>query len=298
MDIREEVSAYAELLKAELNYSRDRMVNLSKAMGRPFTASTLAKVHIREKGGTKDYKYPFSTSTLKQIADVLRCVIRSEGKNHPKLLKSLSGQGLDLSPDHDHTDLGSTLQPEIIDEIVQRHFKVPNNDEEFISWEFSHLLELNAERIDAISSNLNWAMSQVDPILQDLQAKPEKVVRYILLSDAGASNQRLIEHAARPYGEKVRERLLILPLYSVDTLTWLKGNLFPLPVDIVIYRNTHFPSSPANKLNMAVINHDPVEDKSDPHDMKESYDRILSDHQFKRIDEWVTMVWRTLYPAS
>lgn len=293
-DIREEIKSYVEILKKEARYTVRRISLISKELGNPFTDSTLSKVYTISKEQPKIYRYELRLETLKGIADVLRIILRMESENYSGIYLKLKQKRLDIDPNKDYTSLNKKVDVNLIKipQVTDRgHSRTLNN---LITWADSATYEMFAEEVKAMTSNLAWIRAELKSIIDNLKQKENKYFKVILFTDEGAFEKKVIEKVAEKEG--VRERLQIMDLYQgLDESIGFNGAFFPLPFDIVIYKNSKLEESD-EPITVAVTNYDPVTLNDKPDSILDEkgevcYDILLNQRVAFNLEIWFDSVW-------
>ena len=268
---REKIEQFVNILKTEAHYTRKEIATLSQDFGFKFSESSLVK-SSRKKGDTNVY-YDVSNSTLVGILDVLEKLLKYEESRNLNIEKKINDLGIDLS------------NVPFIDPIKE----YPNEGNILISWDLSQQYEINAEEVYAITPTLNWARSQIDALIESAIKKGDKYF-FILTEHRGITNKIIIEKKIAQ--AKVTDKIQIKELFKLPEFSEYIGITIPIPYDIAIYKNTHYPGDSDKKKTIAVssivlVNPQTVNDDNEP----DQQDVIIDKQRTEELLFWAESTW-------
>ncbi len=168
-----------------------------------------------------------------------------------------------------------------------------------ISWYESGNLEIQANRVFAISINLNWLNEKVlNHIFDDLENNLDDKYFYIVAEKSPktvAKVNKIKKLISKKDSEKlelkIKDRFNLANLYDLkicDELVYGEGSYtLPIPYDTVIYKS--------EKFRTAVISTKEVPENITDEDLMKNYDvKFTDEEQVDRIEFWFKNTWEKL----
>lgn len=173
-----------------------------------------------------------------------------------------------------------------------------------ISWQQSGEMEIESDRVFAISIDLEWINNEkkLNEIFNDLKEKKGDKYFYILTSNSEKALKNyndvigfLTEQANLFPNDKLDERFQVVKLidYKVGGCkVYEDGNFtLPIPNDIVIYKK--------ERKKVVVISTATVTRDRDNSDEINKYDvKFTDDHQVARVELWFKRIWKEITSTS
>lgn len=294
IEIKKEIGIMMHILKG-IGYTGKKIEDISLQVNHKFTQGTLVKSYSFNSDGTSQWN--ITEKTLKEIADVLRAILRYEVNQERVSNKNIEENNIDLDHNLDYLNKWTVYYGE--NNTVGKNAQEEDKDKS-MNWEQLNELEIHSDFVYMITHDLKLASTRINEWIVQIE-EGETEAFYILLTENKGltlkkSIERHIHHLSLKKETRDKIKIYILsdhPIFKDPKLKNIIDIPVPLPCDILIfdlnYRKKEL-NSEKKDLKIRIDECRGVISLPDPYNYDKFNLSFISDTRAKELREWFLVV--------
>ena len=185
IEIKKEIGIMMHILKG-VGYTGKKIEDISLQVNHKFTQGTLVKSYSFNSDGTSQWN--ITEKTLKEIADVLRAILRYEIDKERVNIKNIEENGINL--DHKIDYLNKSIiyygEKNTIEKTVQNEGKI-------MTWEQLNEIEIDSDYVYMITYDLKLASTRINEWIRQIEDGETDAFYILLTENKGLTLKKSIE---------------------------------------------------------------------------------------------------------